>query len=309
MILKYHNFSPSVFTEIHSHAYEVNSLIYEWGLKKEIISQPNYAKISKLNLGYLASQLYPQASFQDLTIITKYILLSFIFKEKIRSMDIIEQYEDLTEKMTSVFYGNRFSKDPFILALIEWRSDINRYQNNKWQKFFLRHFMNYIYSQYWSIYNKKHYRLPQVNECKVRKRFSEGNGTLLHFINIANGTYSSNVNKKETKTLMTITSDLLNWQKDLLLLEKDLTQGSIHNLVICIHHHEQIPMYQAIEKSVGIRNLQLGKFLKEEKKLLLNNNSSHYSLLTSSLRKIIQGQFDWLISQSNEIKSFINVLN
>ncbi|MFA1820999.1 hypothetical protein ACDX78_12590 [Virgibacillus oceani] len=289
MELHYLNFS----TEMHNNADEINRRIFDWGEMKKIVNQNNYKKISELKLGYLSSVMYPHASFLNLSLITEYLLISYIFKENLIKIENVSQYEDFIEEITCVFYSNKHSDNYFVSALKDWWKRYIMYIGIKYKAHFLYHFMSYVYSQYWKYHNKKNKRIPPVKESQVKRRFTEGNSVLLNFIDIAN--HNPYIPKKEVNILMNIANDIVNWQKDILFLEDDLAKGSTNNLVICIHHHNQIPMHQALERSIGMRDLQVDKFLKEEEKLILKNQSNEfdYKVFTSSLRKIIQGHLYW----------------
>ncbi len=80
-------------------------------------------------------------------------------------------------------------------------------------------------------------------------------------------------------------------------LEKELAVGEVHNLVICLSHHHQIPVQEALNRTLDMHNLELEKYLKLEKKLFEQGDTfkKEYEKYTYGLRAVIRGNLDWSI--------------
>ncbi len=143
---------------------------------------------------------------------------------------------------------------------------------------------------------EKNSQVPHLEDYLVNRKYSGGILLVFDLIEAVEGIYlPTEVRNTYIRSLVSMANNIGLWTNDMLSLQRELALGDVHNLVVVLQHHHQIPIQEALDRAMEMHDLEVKKYLELEKRLY--EQKKPYE---NELKKIndwssicLRGNLDW----------------
>lgn len=284
-------------SQINKHVDVLESHAMEWVMRFNLLKdEQSYQRFRKSKFYWLAASAYPNCQFEELKIANDVISWLFVWDDKCDISDLGKRPELINtfcNRFIEILNGaETTSKDiPLSHALSDVRKRIIQKGNLAFFHHFVYNFEHYFYGCIQESNNRLHVKLPTL-EAYIKIRNSTSAAplclNLIEFCDHLIIPYSLR-NHEIVSKITWMTVNILAWSNDIFSLEKEISLGEFHNLVLVLKHQQDIPLDKALILATEIHN-------KEVQNLISLEASMPYfgKEIDAEIAKYFSGFYSWI---------------
>lgn len=284
---------------ISPYANDVQSSTIDWAKKLNVLNEAKMVeRYKKQNIGFLASRAQPCDNFSDIILTSDYLLLLCMlddYSEQALDTHVFKYYSD---NIISILKDNEnpIENDTFLMGWKNWWERVKLGTPLEWQNRIIVSITKCFEAIAWEIRNSINNQIPRVEDYVINRQHSgsvfvcfdlvERGGRRYLPAEVRNGLFTDLINSA---------SNIANWTNDILSLKKEIDDGEVHNLVICMQKHNQVSMQDSLEQVKKMLDHELSKY-NELKKEFLNVNKPYEEEIQKyifGLEFAVRGQYEW----------------
>ncbi len=294
---------------INEHAQEVHVETVEWMRSWGLITNGEaYEEALEGRLGWLAGYFHPTATREKLRLISDWYAWMFLRDDLIDDPNYFRRPERLAAldtRFLEILRGAEPSmKDAGLAAAIaDLRGRLRpQVPAALWMRRFARSIKEHFEATLWESINRAQGIVPDLATYNRMRPITGGMHVDADFIEIATGVYlPPEVHGHRVVSSMTRLSNLsVCWTNDFFSLQKELSRGDVHNIVLVIQNEGDLSLEEAIKAAVEMNEEGIHSFMELEKDLpsfgpAIDGNLAQY---VSVLRARMSGNLDWSIESA-----------
>ncbi|SFQ38033.1 terpene synthase family protein [Salibacterium halotolerans] len=286
-------------TDISPYAVEVQRSTIEWAKKLHLLDDPEMLKkYEKQSIGYLASRAHPYDSFSDAKLTSDYLLLICILDDYSDHVTDSIEFKHYTDEIITILKNSNKSavKDSFQLGWKHWWARIRAGTPLEWQHRIIETLSKCFDSITWEITYRIKNQVPNVDDY-IRNRQHSGS-VFVCFDLIERGGFRfvpTEARGDLFNNAVHSASKIANWMNDILSLQKEIKDGDIHNLVLCVQEHNQVSVQEALDLATRMIDDELIRY-KELKNDILSVNTPYQEEIENYLYYMelgVRGNYEW----------------
>lgn len=312
--------SCSFPSKLNKYAAELEEYSISWVNKFHILrAESDYKRFHKGKFSMLTARTYPDCQIEELKLANDWLIWLFVWDEQCDVSNLANQPKSLEK------YQNRFleilngakltNRDlPIAHALDNIRERILELDTERIFIYFVHQVEKYFQGCVQEAINREQMIVPGVDAYIKLRRLTGAVDTVLELMILCNHLRIPTFlrNSEIFKKLTLITNQVLSWDNDIVSAYREITLGDIHNLIFVLHYHNQIPIAEAMNLGVEMRNQELANMISLEASLpsLGEEIDTELAKYISGLHAWIRGHLDWCVLtgryQSTEIMTKIH---
>ncbi|MGZ8240947.1 MAG: terpene synthase family protein [Methylobacter sp.] len=252
--------------------------------------------------GWLAARAYPNAALDRLKIVADWNTWLFVLDDQCDEWGIGKHPEQLAAlhfKCLEILSGSIPASDDVALvhAIYDIRMRIQPLMPLSWLTRFIQSAAEYFESTLWEAKNRAQGVWPESKTYIQMRPYTGGLYTDIDLIELTEGIALPLSVRKHTsiQQLTEITNNVVCWSNDIISLQKEFNHHDMHNLVLILHHRQQISLQAAINRVVKLIERQVRRFI-----VLENALPSFGAEIDKDVKKLIavmrawmRGNLDW----------------
>lgn len=293
-------FPPQINAHISSLEQDSTAWITKFNL---LADQSDYQHFHKGLFFRLAASVYPRCQYEELTIASDWTSWLFIWDDQCdfvanlgKRPDLVK---DLHKRFLEILNGAQLTnKDiPLSYALSDLRKRILKVSSIEWLFGFIAKVEEYFDAILQELINRINNLVPSLDDYTKLRSFSGAVYSYLELIELCNHLripFSLKVHE-DIKQLNSMVVNLLCWSNDIMSVAREIKDGDVHNLVLVLHHHQKMPLNQALKRAGEIHDCELRDMLCLESRLPTFGETidSELHKYISALHDMIAGHISW----------------
>lgn len=261
-------FCPFAST-LNRHAEVVERTTIEWADRFQLLEDPHVRRrLGGVRVGWLVSHAYPNASREDLQLMTDWTTWLFLQDDQCDENGIGKQPEQLGiihARSLEILRGAQPSANDRVLshALLNLRQRMEQYGMQGWMPRFIATFENSLNASVWEATNRQRKVIPDVATYIRYRAFTGGLYTHIVLQELTEHLQLP-ATIREHPTIVQLTRMAVNvvcWANDLFSLMKEITQGDVHNLVLSLQHKHQLSLQEAVDRAAALHDTEVRAFI------------------------------------------------
>lgn len=256
---------------------EAQSKTMDWASRLELFEDGDYEshrRISASRCGKLASRAYPDASLDELTIVSDWNAWLMFIDDKCDEDGIgrdPRELRHLHERCIRTLRGTlpRRMETPLTRALRDIRDRLYCRMPDSWMVRFTKDVTDYFEANQWEANNRSQRIWPKPDIYIQMRPFTGALYTVFDLIEMTERTIVP-IEIREDPTfrkLMALSSDVVCWHNDIASIHKEHQHGDVHNLALILHATENLPLQEALNKVGRMADARVHSFVALEDKL------------------------------------------
>jgi hypothetical protein len=249
-------------TTANDHALTVQRKNLEWLASSGVeVDAAVFRDISEV--GWLAAYAYPSAPLEPLQLAADWATLFFLLDDLVEGASSIEVIQHRNERVLSALTGDwNEGDDPLFRAVRDVGARARTLGGEAFMVEFSREVARWLDSHLWEQENRRRMRVPPLEEYCTMRNYTVG----MYFeflLSEVTDSYQLSTLQRVSRDVLALTrmaSNEIAWTNDILTLEKELAQGDVHNLVLCIMQSKGLALAPAIEEAITLHNREVEAF-------------------------------------------------
>lgn len=284
---------------ISPYAFRVQSSTIDWAKKLNVLNETKMIeKYKNQNIGYLASRAQPYDSFSDINLTSDYLLILCMLDDYSEKVQDPHEFKYYSDNIISILKGNDnlTEKDAFLIGWENWWKRVKVGTPLEWQNRITKSITNCFEAIMWEIRNRINNHIPKVEDYVINRQHSGSVFVCFDLVERGGNRYlPTDVRNDLFIDLVNSASKIANWTNDILSFKKEVEEGEVHNLVICVQKQNQTSMQDSLERVKQMFNNELSKYNELKQQLLIENKSYNKELkkYIFGLESAVHGQYEW----------------
>lgn len=293
---------PSAINPHYEAAYQHT---LEWVRSFNIVTDESvYQRWRAINFSGWAARVYPHAPLEVLEICSDFTVWSFLADDELEEAGISKRPESLPlvqARYLDILKGAELTDSDTLLAraLRDIRQRLLQHARSEWMLCFTAHIEDFFKGVLWEALNHSQGIRPDVATYIQIRELTIGSGLFFSLLHLtARLALPSEVMEHPmVKRLNLVANHIVGWMNDICSAEKEIREGSVHNLVVALQHQYQIPLQEAFERAAELHDAQVRTFIELSAHLPsfgaeIDANLQRY---LSGLRFMMRGSLDWCL--------------
>ncbi len=292
---------------VHPRADEARLVALSW-IRRFRLAEKEVAwhRLDGTRSEFLAARCYPDVTFEQLVLVTEWIIWFFQFDDQFDEGSLGHQ----PEQVSQVFHGlldllfsggppgpvapPEHPEDALATALCDLWQRTCALSSSAWQARFIRDMENYFSAYCQEVENRARGIIPDVESYNRIRRHSGALYSLLYLREAFSGDTlpATVINSAPFQTFWHCTINAISWQNDIVSLAKERARGEVNNLVIVLRHQRQCTWQEAIDMVNEMCTAQIELFLDAERQFFANR--SYPASVLATARYCVDGMRDWI---------------
>lgn len=289
-------------SQINKHVDVLEGYALEWVTRLNLLKDElSYKRFRKSKFYLLAASTYPSCQLEELKIANDWICWLFLWDDQCDMSDLGKQpkmLEIFQNRFLEILHGAELTSNdiPLGRALFDLRKRLLQIGSTKSFKNFIRTVEKYFDGSVMEANNRRQGTVPNMENCAEIHMLSGAVDSVLELIVICNHLNIPHVlRENETLTeIRRITNNIICWSNDIYSLYREMESGDVHNLVLALYYHQQLPLEAAMQIVADMHDQELRTMLILEKSL-----TSFEVELDTNLEKYISGLHAWISGNYN----------
>ncbi|CAA9892632.1 (-)-gamma-cadinene synthase ((2Z,6E)-farnesyl diphosphate cyclizing) [Candidatus Methylobacter favarea] len=288
---------------ISPHADALQNHTLDWVKHFNLVKdEPAFAHLRASRFGWLAARAYPNASLDRLEIVADWNTWLFMLDDQCDEWGIgkhPEQLGALHFKCLETLSGSPPQEQDMALvqAMYDIRSRLQPFMPLSWLTRFVQSVAEYFESTLWEARNRDQGIWPESKTYIQMRPYTGGLYTDIDLIELTEAVALPLSVRKHISIqhLTNLTNNVVCWSNDVISLQKEFNHRDMHNLVLILHHRQQISLQAAINRVVKLIERQVRRFIILESSLpsFGAENDEAVKKLIAVLRAWMRGNLDW----------------
>lgn len=254
---------------------EAQAHTVEWMNRFELFTDyESFNRMAGSGCGRLASRAYPDATLDDLTIVSDWNAWLMVIDDKCDEEGIgrdPHKLRHLHESCVRVLRGAPASRldVPLTQALRDIRDRLYSRMPDSWMARFTRDVADYFEANQWEARNRARRAWPSPEAYIQMRPFTGALYTVFDLIEMTERSVVP-IEIRESSTvrqLMVLTSDVVCWHNDIASIQKERQHEDMHNLGLILQRKEQLTLQKALVKVARMADSRVRRFIELEKNL------------------------------------------
>ena len=292
---------------INESAEEVQENTVKWTRSFGLLPERAYGLFEETGLGRLAARTHPDLSRGDLQLVSEWYTWLFLRDDKGDESEVGRHPDELSEvdnRFLDILAGGepKVFDEPLVHALhdLRWRLE-ERLRSNAlsevWMRRFVRIFRGHLEATLWEAANRARDVVPDLESYLRMRPLTGGLSIITELMEIIEGSHLPQEVREHgaVRRVTEASHNVVCWANDILSLEKELRCNEVNNLILVLHHTQDLGLQQAIDRAAQMHDAEMRAFVREAENFPLfgeplDGNLERY---VSSLRHRIRGVLDW----------------
>jgi 5-epi-alpha-selinene synthase len=268
-----------------------------WAIHFDLfINEASLERFIKSKFPWLMSACYPDCQLEELKLACDWISFILIWDDACDMSDFGSDYRKLKichQRFINILKGTELASSDMqiVKALADMRDRMLLIADTNWYKYFVQSIERYLDGLEAESRNRAFGVVPTVKDYISLRRLTGAMEPLIELIIFCNHLQISDDVRESSnfKELVDITNDSVCWNNDIQSAWRESQSNEVHNLVLLLSHHHQIPIEEAIERAVEMHNNRIKRMLVIEKNLEEKGESANEDFC-----RFIQGMQNWI---------------
>jgi hypothetical protein len=259
-------------------------------------------RLRAVQIGTLLARVYPNMPLANLQLIADWTTWGFIWDDRCGTPELRANPARLAAAQNhflDVLRGKQptASDNPMSHGLYDIRRRLLELSSESALEGYIESMVQHFGATEWEATMRAQGGVPDIASYMKVRPFSSGVYTYVEIFEITEGvSFPKEVRAHAILERMTLlATNVVCWINDLLSLSKEIAQGEVQNLVLLLHHHEQIPLQEALDRVVALLDCDVRTFMTLEAQLTsfdasLSDALERYLLM---LRSWMSGSLEW----------------
>ncbi|MBW4645448.1 MAG: terpene synthase family protein [Goleter apudmare HA4340-LM2] len=289
--------------QINQHVDVLEDHAMEWALRFNLLrDELSYQRFRKSKFHSLAASTYPNCQVEELKIANDIIGLLFVWDDQCDISDLGKQPEIVNtycNRFIEILNGAKLThKDtPLTYALSDVRKRIIKSGNLTFFHHFVHSFEDYFNGCIEEANNRLNINIPTLeNYIKIRSSVSAV-ALCLNLIEFCDWVKIPYIlrNNEVFKKINQKAINIIAWSNDILSVQREISTGHVHNLVLILHYQQKLPLEKAIRFAVEMHDEEVRELINLEKQIpsVGIEVDGEISKYISGLHSWISGHIDW----------------
>lgn len=285
----------------HAAAAQTNSLIWAAQFNLTRPQTAAYQKLQVARFGWLSARTYPDASVDDLSLITYWATWFFLHDDLCDESELGSRPQQLVvvdAHFSGVLNGSAEPdpEQPFALALADLSRRMRERMGVVWCGRFAHSVTQCFQANFWEATGRLNQELPDLFTYMKMRPFTGAVYTGFDLINLAwdidpNALFLRHLHIQQ---LALMAGNLICWHNDILSLPKELKEGNPYNLVLILQRERGLTLTEAKRQAIQMCNQEMRAFLHLLSQLpSFGNETKMAQRYVDGLRDWIRGHLDW----------------
>ncbi|PSL44913.1 5-epi-alpha-selinene synthase [Chitinophaga niastensis] len=297
-------------SRINQRVQEAHLHVTDWVKSYGLLStEKALARFGKARFAWLVARAYPEATLEDLYLITDFNAWLFILDDHCDEAEVGKKSDYLRSVMAGlmdVLQNNKqvtlATAGPIPAALSNMWERMRAIATPAWRLRFIRSMEDYFSGCIWEAENREAGIVPGVDDYIRMRLFTGAVLPDVILIDIIEKIYlpESLLQHALLQRMVLAASNIICWANDMFSFGKESKQGDVHNLVLVLQHANQSTLQQALDEAARMHNEEVAIFATLEKLLPFRGDETDAELLryVSILRAWIAGNFEWSLNDT-----------
>lgn len=300
-------------SQINKHVDVLEGYALEWVTRFNLLKDElSYQRFRKSKFYLLAASTYPSCQLEELKIANDWICWLFLWDDQCDMSDLGKQPERLEifqNRFLEILYGAKLTSNdiPLGRALFDLRNRLLQIGGAKSFKNFISSVEKYFDGSVMEANNRLQGTIPNIENCAEIHMLSGAVDSVLELIEICNHLNIPDVARaNETlRKIRMITNNIICWSNDIYSLYREMENGDVHNLVLAVYYHQQLPLKAAMQIVADMHDRELRTMLSLEETLTITEEEPDTNLekYISGLHAWISGNYKWSSCQGGRYES------
>lgn len=298
---------------IHPRADDVRSAIIPWVRRFRLAEKAvAWHRLDGTRPEFLAARCYPDVTFEQLVLVTEWIIWFFQFDDQFDEGLLGRQPERVVQVLqallASLSVGGPASpvmpperpEAALGASLCDLWQRTCALSSPVWQARFIHDMGNYFSAYCQEAENRVRNVIPDIDSYIRIRYYSGALYSLLYLSEAFSGDTLPDMvlNSTPFQTLWHCTINAISWENDIVSLAKERARGEVNNLVIVLHYHQRCSWQEAIDMVNEQCTEQIHLFLEAERQLFADFPGPASARPTArycvdGMRSWIRGNVDW----------------
>ncbi|MBD2504694.1 terpene synthase family protein [Anabaena azotica] len=290
-------------SQINQYSESLKDYSIEWAIRFKVLeTEADYKRFRQAEFSFLAASAYPSCQFEELKIANDWICWLLLWDDQCDMSEISKQpkvLEAFQNRFLHILQGAEITSKDIALShvLVDFRRRILEIESHELFDTFIRTVERYFTGSLLEAKNRLNEIVPHLDTCSHIHMLSGAVETVLDLIEICNHLYLPEFvrNNQIIDELKMMTNKIICWSNDIFSAPKELQSGDVHNLVIALHHHQDLSFAEAMQIVAQMHNQEVEKMLDLEKSIpsFGEEVDSILAQYISGLHSWIRGNYDW----------------
>ena len=288
---------------LHPHVDLVEQRALDWACQFQII--PNdmvYQHVANVKATWLLGWAYPQAPLDALQLIADWNIWILMWDDFCGSGNLGRQPRRIAamqEHFLTILRGTppEHYDGPLAWGLHDIRQRLAAHASDAWVQRFSSSVELFFSACEWEATNRVHHRIPDIETYLQMRPWAIGLYPYLDLFDITDDTPVPSLVRMHPVVhhATLLAAQIICWANDIVSFEKELAQDDWHNLVLILHHTEQMPLQQAIQEVANQHDAAMQIFVDLDSHMPsfappLNRSLQHY---LATLRSWVSANIQW----------------
>lgn len=285
--------------QINKHVDVLEDYALEWVTRFNLLKDElSYQRFRKAKFYWLTASAYPNCQLEELKIANDVISWLFIWDDQCDISDLGKQPEIINifcNRFIEILNGAELTTEdiPLAYALSDIRKRIIQRGKITFFHHFVHNFEDYFHGCIEEANNRLQLELPTL-ETYIKIRSSSAAVALclnlIEFCDRVKIPYFLRNHEIITK-INQMTINIIAWSNDILSVQREQLTGHVHNLVLVLHHQQNIPLEKAIKSAVVMHDKEVQNLMNLETYI-----PSVGKEVDGEISKYISGLHSWIRS-------------
>lgn len=275
----------------------------DWASRFQLIDSPHMQRrFIQAKFSRVIGRAYPNAAPADLRLICDWNTALFAWDDYCDEAQFGRQPELLRDRSDLLLdlllsAAPTEPQDNVIRAMADVGERLRQRMPRRWVRRFVHQVQEYLEGTIWESQNRAEGIVPDLATYLRMRQFA---GSLYLFFEFADLTEQIDLpfpirKHPIVKQLTTMAANVVVWANDIFSLEKELSHGDVHNLVIALQREHQLPWQDAIDRAAELHNLEVSNFIELAMRLPVFGPAIDVPLqrYVAVLRAWMRGNIDW----------------
>lgn len=292
---------------INIRAEAVNKGTIAWACRYDLMPRAPAEKRRHEEYGHIAARVYPNAPAEALQVASDFVAWLFFADDQNDETDVgcrLSWMKELHARFGAVLEGHGpTSQDrPLCHALHDLVSRASRRAPAGWMGRFSRSMLEYFAASRWECENRRLSVVPSPATYLAMRPFTGAVYACFDLFAVTDALHlpAAVHDHPVVQALRLRANNVIGVCNDILSVEKELSHGDVHNLVLAIRHDQRCTLQEAIHRAAAWHDAEVGAYLALEPCMPSFGSAVDADLAryAGGLRAWMRGNLDWSLASA-----------
>lgn len=292
---------------INIQAEAVNRGTIAWAGRYDLMPRAAAARGRHEEYGYIAARVYPNAPAEALQVASDFVAWLFFADDQNDETDVgcrLSWMKGLHGRFGAALegHGPASGDGPLCHALHDILSRASRRAPEGWMGRFSRSLLEYFAASRWECENRRLSLVPSPATYLAMRPFTGAVYACFDLFAVTDALHlpAAVHDHPVVQALRLRANNVIGTCNDILSVEKELSHGDVHNLVLAIRHDQRCSLQEAIQRAAAWHDAEVGAYLALEPCMPSFGSAVDADLAryAGGLRAWMRGNLDWSLASA-----------